>query len=413
MYSKKIFAFFFLSLPLIACAQKNISITGTIQHLANEKVFFRYYTGSKATYSDSLITGTGQITFSIPDTLRGLSVISVYNRPDLMIRLITNGKDIAFDADVNAPAGSIRIFSSEENQTYYRYIKQNNIAALKNDSSLAAVFARMQIPVAVPKAAEHTQQYLRAHFLDNTDLNNTAVIHTDLLRPLLNNYIELYNDGNMPFEQQVDTLCTALDRLFQRVGNEQVYNFLETDYANRFRYGYYDILSAYVTKYYTSRFSIVKDYPVSEIRQRLNKIKHPTIGQTAPEIIMDAPGGGTSKMTDIKSDYLLIVFWSTQCYHCIQTIPLLKKIYDARQPGFEILAVSFDTDAAAWQKFVQEHGLGWINYTDLHGFEGKIAKDYDVQGTPTFLLLDRNKTIIDKPLELQDIGTALQQLKIL
>ena len=413
MKLKKILSFLCLAAPLISAAQKNITITGNIAHLNNEKVFFRYYTGSKATYSDSLISESGKITFSVPDTLRGLSAIRVHNRPDLIIRLISNGKDISFTADANAPADSIRIISSEENKTYYRYLKQKNIAALKKDSSLPAIFARMQIPVAVPKGVDNTQQYLRAHFLDNTDLNNAGIIHTDLIRTQLNSYIELYDDGSLPFEQQVDTLCTALDKLFQRAGNEQVYNFLETDLGNRFRYGNYDILGAYITQYYTSRFSLVKDYPLAEIRQRLLKVKHPTIGQAAPEIIMDAPGGGTTKMTDIKTDYLLIIFWSTQCYHCIQTVPLLKKIYDARQPGFEILAVSFDTDAAAWQKFIQEHGLGWINYSDLKGFEGKIAKDYDVQGTPTFLLLDQNKTILAKPLELKDLAEALQQLKII
>lgn len=412
MHLNKILAFLCLAIPLAGTAQTNFTITGNIAHLNNEKVFFRYYTGVKATYSDSLISETGKLSFSIPDSLRGLSAIRVHNRPDLIIRLITNGKDIAFDADANSPE-NIHIISSDENKTYYRYLKKKNTVTIKNDGSLAADFVKLQIPVTVPAGIANTQQYLRNHFLDNTDLNNAAIIHTDLLRAQLNSYIELYDDGSMPFEQQVDTLCTAFDRLFQRAGNEQVYNFLETDLGNRFRYGNYDILGAYLTEYYTSRFSIAKDYPLSEIRQRLIKVKHPTLGQTAPEIIMDAPGGGVSKMTDIKADYLLIVFWSTQCYHCIQSIPLLKKIYDAKQGSFEVLAVSTDTDAESWQTFIKEHGLGWINYSELKGWDGKITKDYDVQGTPTYILLDQNKTIIAKPLELQDLATTLQQLKII
>ena len=125
------------------------------------------------------------------------------------------------------------------------------------------------------------------------------------------------------------------------------------------------------------------------------------------------PGGGFMKMSSIKSDYTLIVFWSTYCNHCMQSLPLLKRIYDAGRGNFEVLAVSFDTDRAAWQKFIQDNNLGWLNYSDLLGWESKIAHDYDVQGTPTYFLLDKNKKIIAKPIELTDLASELQRLKII
>ena len=412
MSSKKMLSIIGITLSLSAAAQ-NIHITGRIANLQNEKVFFRFYTGSKATYSDSVITATGSFTFNVPDTLRGLAAIRAEHYPEIVIRFVTDGEDISFNTTAIAPGGNLVITASDKNMLYYKLLKQGTAAPLIKNISLSGLFARMQLAVASPAGTANLPQYQKDHFFDNTDLSIPAIIHTDLLWPKIFDYIQLYDNGDMPFNQQVDSLCTALDKLLQRATNEKVYNFLVEDLSNRFRYGNYDILCAYLRDYYTSRFSISKEYPVAEVRLRLNKVKHPTIGQTAPDIIMDAPGGGTSKMSNIKANNLLLVFWSTGCLHCIQTLPLLKKIYDARQADFEILAVSFDTHADAWKSFVQEHGLGWINYTDLKGWDSKIATDYDIQGTPTFILLDENKTIISKPVELQDLAQELKRLKIL
>ena len=412
MHLKKTFAIIVWALPIFTAEQKNITITGNIRNLHNEKVFFRYYTGSKATYSDSLVTQDGKIQFSVPDSLRGLSAIRIHNRPDFIIRLITNGSDIVFNADAYSPADSIDIVSSKENKQFYYYLHHSNDPALQKDSSLPAAFLKLLLPVSVPKGV-NADQWTREHFLDRINLNNPAIIHTDFFRPQINEYLGLFNDGSIAgFDEFVDSFSVAIDKLLHRATNETVYNYLVEDLNNRYRYGNYDIIGAYITQYYTSRFVLDKNYPVSEIAQRISKLKHPTLGQRAPEIIMNIPRG-PAKMSEIKAAHLLLVFWSTGCPHCKISVPLLKKIYDARKGDFEILAVSFDTEEPAWKKFIQDHGLTWINFSDLKGFESKIALDYDIQGTPTFILLDQNKTIISKPEELKDIENELRRLKIL
>jgi thiol-disulfide isomerase/thioredoxin len=414
MQLKKILSIFCLAVSLTAAAQKTFTITGNINNLHKEKVFFRYYTGSKATYSDSVITENGKIIFHIPDSLRGLAAIRIHNRPDFIIRLIADAEDIVFNADAHASADSIEITGSEENKLYYRYRRHPNNPALQKDGSLPAVFAKLQMQVITPAGVANPRQWERDHFLDNIDLNNSAIIHSELFNPQINEYLRSIDDGSIDsYDVLIDSLCVALDKLLHRAGNETVYNFLVDDLSNYYRYGNLDFICAYLRQYYISRFTLVKNYPASEIHQRRSVIKHPTIGQTAPEIVMDKPGGGTTKMTDIKADHLLLVFWSTGCPHCKIAMPELKKIYDARKASFEILAIAQDTDRVVWQKYITDHGFTWINYTDPKGWEGKIPQDYDIQGTPTFILLDRDKTIISKPLELTDLKAELLSLKIL
>lgn len=428
--TKKSLLFFICSIFTWAIihAQKTVLVSGTLIGQSLSKIYFRQYTGSKATYTDSLYPAGSHFQFQIPDSIRGLCNITTTDPATLKITLITTGENIVFTSNYFHPIENMRIIVSEENKLYYKYLQQAAALipqkkepatpltqfAMGSKGSLALLYYRLQVPVSTPGSSLTPQQYQKEHFLDNTDFSNTNIIHTDLLLPKIFAYIALFDNGFLPFNEQADTLCFALDRLLSRAArNEVVYNFLVEDFSNRFRYGNYDIICAYLTKFYASKFSVFKNLAASDVRLRLNSLVHPTIGQTSPEIVMEQPGGGFMKMSSIKSDYTLIVFWSTYCNHCMQSLPLLKRIYDAGRGNFEVLAVSFDTDRAAWQKFIQDNNLGWLNYSDLLGWESKIAHDYDVQGTPTYFLLDKNKKIIAKPIELTDLASELQRLKII
>lgn len=79
-----------------------------------------------------------------------------------------------------------------------------------------------------------------------------------------------------------------------------------------------------------------------------------------------------------------------------------KAVYEKFAPkGLEIVSISIDKDAAAWQKALEEEQLPWRNFRDETG----VADAYSVSAIPAIFLVDGSGTIIATGLR----GTALQE----
>ncbi len=85
---------------------------------------------------------------------------------------------------------------------------------------------------------------------------------------------------------------------------------------------------------------------------------------------------------------------------------------ELRDKGFEVLAISIDKERTAWQAAISKRQYRWINYSELNGWNGKIAKDYGVRLTPRMYLLDRGKRIIAKPASVEELKETIAPLTL-
>ena len=67
-----------------------------------------------------------------------------------------------------------------------------------------------------------------------------------------------------------------------------------------------------------------------------------------------------------------------------------KAVYEKFAPkGLEIVSISIDKDAAAWQKALEEERLPWRNFRDETG----VADAYSVSAIPAIFLVDGSGTM--------------------
>lgn len=131
-------------------------------------------------------------------------------------------------------------------------------------------------------------------------------------------------------------------------------------------------------------------------------------GVIVPEFTITANGQETTlKQITGKNKYVLIDFWASWCVPCRKEIPNLKKLYTQyADKGFQIVSISIDRDAKAWEKASAEEQLPWLSYLDRFG----IADQYKVKLIPYMLLIDHNGKLISDKLRGEELGNKLAEL---
>lgn len=270
-------------------------------------------------------------------------------------------KEVAVDAAKNP-------FVSFYNKNYNRFLV-NNAAAAK------------------PTQAEII------NFLSNAD---EKLESSTLMQPVLLAYIQ--NAGKSP-ETDIENLLNTLKQESPRgqVVLSELIDIFDT-------YGMEDLKAKYLAK-----ASDLKCTITDRLASTMKANKSTQIGATFPDYTFVSPlNTSAKKLSQVKANKKVVVFWSSTCSHCEQELPQFIPFYkDLKARGVEIIGLSFDTDKAAYMKRVKD--FPWINDTELHGWYSSYADVYNVHATPTYFILDASNKIIAKP---NHIGDVLKKLGV-
>lgn len=126
---------------------------------------------------------------------------------------------------------------------------------------------------------------------------------------------------------------------------------------------------------------------------------------------LQAADGSKSQLSALvgAKKYTLIDFWASWCGPCIREVPHLKEAYEAyKGQGFEIIGISVDEDAAAWQEAIEANGMNWLHFND--GSKEGIATQYGVTSIPHTLLVDDQGKVIAMNLRGDALSAKLAEL---
>ncbi len=112
-----------------------------------------------------------------------------------------------------------------------------------------------------------------------------------------------------------------------------------------------------------------------------------------------------------KGKVILIKFWATWCEGCRKDMPRIKKTYDQfKDKGFEILAVSLDSDEKKMKAYIDKYKLDWKHACSKKVWEDPTVIRYGVNSLPSYWLVDKKGILRSFGLKDRELQKAIAAL---
>ena len=448
---------FLLLLLTSGLSQAQNTIDGTILRYDGKRIFLMSIYGEKTKAIDSATTDAlGNFRFTISNRLPGMYRIQWSK--DGLVDLVWNQEDVKFVTTSKNPEDSLQIVSSIENRINQTYAKLDRINQSKlqllmpvvdyypvKDAFYASVAHELEhaqksqqqyldslmklypnsfavrmakiyqtpfIPAGLSKEDRIT--FLKQHYFDKVDFSDTSLLRSMVFVNKTIAYLSIYSNNRMPQKQLEAEFIKAVTLMLGAASvNPVIYKFLLDYLVGGFDKYHFDEVITYIADNFQDPSSCEDQQRKSALQKKLDTFKKIAIGKIAPDLTVPDLQGKQVRLSGINSEYTLVVFYASTCPHCAAMTPRLKELYEGQQPKrFEVMSVSIDTSRADWTTFIREQKVKWINVSDLKGFAGKPADDFNIYATPTMFLLDREKKILSKPISLMELEQALRDYNL-
>jgi thiol-disulfide isomerase/thioredoxin len=106
----------------------------------------------------------------------------------------------------------------------------------------------------------------------------------------------------------------------------------------------------------------------------------------------------------IQADFTVLYFYDPDCGHCKKKTPALRDLYHDKLKDMGVIVVAADIkkETDKWKKYIRDQKLDWINLADPH-MRSNFRYEYNIETTPQLYILDDEKKIIAKKLDVEQI----------
>ncbi|MBI5540705.1 MAG: redoxin domain-containing protein [Bacteroidia bacterium] len=301
-----------------------------------------------------------------------------------------------------------------DRKAFWEKIKKDNPA------SLLAKVLNVLTPVDIPKPnfPENAKKdslvrlfqyvYNKDHYWDNVDFSDERLLRTPFIESKMKDFfknIVLTVPDSLTKESIKVCELARKNKFFFQYAVVYTTNYFETSQIM----GMDRVFVNLAEKYYLAKQCWWADSTLLvKMGEKVAKTKPNMLGELAPDLKMEGPDSKMHQLRFVKADYTILIFWEPSCGHCKKEVPKLYEYYKTvRDKGVEVFAVYTQNEEGEWKKFIEEHGLDWINVYDKYHFTN-FRNLYDIYSTPVVYILDKNKKIIAKRIGVEQIEKFLE-----
>lgn len=298
-------------------------------------------------------------------------------------------------------------------------VRNYQLELIKNNpKSLLANLIAAAMPPKVPEGLSREQgfYYYKAHFWDNFDWSDERLIRTNAFKNKLENWTE-----NLTFKVP-DSTIVAVDYVLQKLkkgGNKKMFRYGAAELLNKYAQTKVICMDAvYVfigEKYYCNgddSVDWVDSAQLAKICENVQAIKPLQCGLYAPNIRLKKMDGTPVNLYDVKAKFVALYFWDPDCGNCGKTTDKLVPVYkEYKDKGFEIFGIC----SKAWKEIdkcknkIADKKMDFINVSDKAYPLAVVKKRYDLKVNPYLILLDKDKKILWKRLDPNQIKEILER----
>ncbi len=260
-----------------------------------------------------------------------------------------------------------------------------------------------------PDTARFSYLY-RTRFWEGVDFNDERLLYTPVISNKLKRYV------NELTVQNPDSIVQSAYFLVDQVLDKPEYfkyfaNYVVLNYDPKSStlMDPQAVFVRMIEKYFTYDRAFWSDsVEVFGLQQRAYEMSASLTGKKAPDVTANDPSGRARSIYEMKSPYIIVYMWNPECEHCAEQTPQLVRNYAAwKNQGIDVYSIAVNTEDAAWRDAIKKYGMPWVNVFDKTN--KAIYGKYYVDNTPEIYVLNPDRTIIAKNLQVDQIMTVIER----
>jgi len=441
-------------------AQSGYEIKAQIEGVQDSMCYLANYFGNKQYIQDSVkADNQGNIKFSGEESLPGGIYLIVMPASKYFEIMVDKDQEFELKTNYADPVNQMQITGSVDNTDFYSYLKYvtkkgQEVAPLRSQlesatdqatkdaikvkvevidaevldyrkefiknkpESLLAQLLKVTIDVEIPEAPKNADgstdstfafRYYKEHYFDNLNLKDDRMVRTPIFHPKIEQYMTKLT-AQMP-----DSIIASADMLISKLDpKSENFRYVIWWITNNYETSKYmgmDAVFVHMAKtYYTPEIAYwVDEVQLFKIKERAKVLEPILLGKKVRNLTLADVNNKYQSLYNITADYTILYFWDPDCGHCKKVTPLLKEYYEKpKATTLEIYAVCTEVEMDKWREYIKENELKWINVADPE-LKNNFRYEFDITTTPQIFLLDKEKRIIAKRIEVETLEKIMEQ----